>query len=391
MSSLDQPQPNYDGRATSALPPLATKPLHYGNRHWCQTCRLVRDILSHIVVGMLALGIGRMAIGIGRRRFISALGGAAVVWPLGARAQQPAMPVIGFLNSGSAEENTKRVEGFRKGLGEAGFVEGRNVAIEFRWAGGQNDRLPDMIADLIRRRVAVIATVASTQAALVAKAATPDIPIVFAVASDPVALGLVPSLNRPGGNVTGIATLNADLAAKRLGLLRELVPKAARVVVLVNPSNIAVNAPIVKDATAAAATQGLQVEIRNAGTDGEIEAAFAAIAHVPGSVVLLGTDPLFYIRRAQIAALAARHAVPAIYDNRDYAAAGGLMSYGPDAVNFFEQAGVYVGRVLKGEKPADLPVVQSAKFELVINLHTARELGINVPPGVLSIADDVIE
>jgi putative tryptophan/tyrosine transport system substrate-binding protein len=326
-----------------------------------------------------------------RRDFITLLGGAAVAWPLAARAQQPAMLVLGFLHSGSPEQNVERLAAFRKGLAEAGFVEGQNVVIEFRWAMGRNDTLPDMVADLIRRRVAVIATPLSTPAAIAAKTATTSIPIVFAVASDPVALGLVASLNRPGGNSTGIATLNAELAAKRLGLLRDLVPGASRYAALVNPTNPALSHVIARDVEAAAASLGLQIEILHAGTDREIESAFADLAQKPGSVLLVGTDAYFYVHRILLATLAARHAVPAIYDGNGYAQAGALISYGSDTLNICELAGAYTARILKGEKPANLPVMQPTKFEMVINLKTAKALGLEIPPTLLALADEVIE
>jgi len=326
-----------------------------------------------------------------RREFITLLGGAVAGWPISTRAQQPALPVIGFLHSGSAEANVKRVAAFRKGLSEAGFVEGQNVAIEFRWAAGQNALLPKLAADLIRRGVTVIATPLSTPAALAAKAATTNIPILFAVSGDPVALGLVASLNRPGGNATGIATLNTELAAKRLGLMRELVPQAAHFAALVNPANPALSEAFIKDLKEGAASLGLWLEILHASTDREIDATFANLAQKRGVVLLVGTDPYFYIRRAEIATLAVRHAIPAIYDNGDYTQAGGLMSYGTDAVNACELVGTYTGRVLKGEKVADLPVAQPTKFELVINLKTAKALGITVPYPLLARADEVIE
>jgi putative ABC transport system substrate-binding protein len=325
-----------------------------------------------------------------RREFITLLGGTAA-WPLAARAQQPAMPVIGFLHSGSAEANVKRLAAFRKGLSEAGFVEGQNVAIEFRWADGQNALLAELAADLIRREVTVIATPLSTAAALAAKAATTNMPILFAVSGDPVALGLVASLNRPGGNATGIASLNTELAAKRLGLLRELVPQAAHFAALVNRANPALSEPFIKDLKQGAASLGLGVEIFHASTDREIDAAFANLAQKSGAVLLVGTDPYFYIRRAEIATLAVRHALPAIYDNVDYVQAGGLMSYGADAVNMCELVGTYTGRILKGEKVADLPVLQPTKFELAINLKTAKALGLTVPLTLQVAADEVIE
>jgi putative ABC transport system substrate-binding protein len=325
-----------------------------------------------------------------RREFISLLGGAAAAWPLVARAQQPAMPVIGFLHSGEPEPNVKRLAAFRKGLSEAGFIEGQNVAIEFRWAGGQNERLPDLAADLVRRQVAVIATAGSTPAALAAKAATTTIPVVFAAGADPIALGLVPSLNRPGGNVTGITSINAELAAKRLGLLHELVPQAARYFALVNPTS-ALTELIVKDLQAGARTLGLPVEILHASTDREIDEAFASLPQGSGNVLVFGPDAFFYIRRVQIAALAARHAVPAMADGRDYVEAGALVGYGADFLNLMQLAGGYTGRILKGEKPADLPVMQSTKYEFVINMKTAKALGVKISDNLLSLADEVIE
>ena len=323
-----------------------------------------------------------------------ALGGAAAMpsalWPRAGRAQQPAAAAIGFLHSGSPEQNVKRLAAFHKGLGEAGFVAGKNVAIEYRWAAGRNETLPALAADLIQRNVAVIATPGSTPAAIAGKTATASIPIVFAAGGDPVELGLVGSLNRPGGNVTGATSLNADVAAKRLGLLRELVPQAARFVTLVNPTSVLAR-PFTKDLEAGAASLGLHVEVLNASSDRDIEAAFGTLPQQPGSVLVFGPDAFFYIRRAQIAALAARYAVPAIFDARDYVEAGGLMSYGADFFTLMQLAGDYTGRILKGEKPGDLPVVQSAKFELVINLKTAKALGLNIPDRLLALADEVIE
>jgi len=324
-----------------------------------------------------------------RRTFITLLGGAAA-WPLAARAQQPVMPVIGFLNDGSFEPNEKLVAAFRKGLAEAGYVEGQNVAIEFRWAAGQDDRLPDLAADLVRRRVAAIATPGSAPASLAAKAATTTIPIVFAVGSDPIAMGLVASLNRPGGNATGVSFQTVELVAKRLGMLRELAPGANRFVALVNP-NTAFTDALVKDLQASASALGLPIEILHAGTGREIDAAFANLVQKPGSALLSSPDAFFFNRRAQIVTLAARHALPTVYPVREFAEIGGLMSYGPNSVNVSHQTGIYVGRVLKGEKPADLPVMQPTKFELVLNLNTARAIGIAIPSTLLSLADEVIE
>jgi putative ABC transport system substrate-binding protein len=325
-----------------------------------------------------------------RREFIRLLGSGAVAWPLAARAQQPAIPVIGFLHSGSPEPNINRVAAFRKGLAEAGYVEGQNVAIEFRWAAGHDDRLPDLAADLIRRRVAVIATPASTPASLAAKAATTSIPIVFAVAADPVELGLVASLNRPGGNATGVSFLFVELLSKQLGMLRELAPAANRFGALVGPPSALTDA-VVKDLQASASALGLPIEILRAGTAREIDAAFANLVQKPGGSLLVCPDPLFTSRRAQIVTLAARHVLAAIYYAREFAEIGGLMSYGTNVVNGYQLTGIYVGRILKGEKPADLPVVQPTQFELVVNLNTARALGIAIPNTLLALADEVIE
>ena len=323
-----------------------------------------------------------------RRDFITLVGGGAVAWPLVAHAQQAAMPVIGFLHSGSPEPNARRLAGFRKGLNDAALVEGKNVAIEFRWAQGKDDRLPELAADLIRQRVAVIATLSSTTAAVAAKAATSTIPIYFLIADPPVELGLVTSLNRPGGNATGITTLAAELAAKRLSLLRELVPQAASMAALVKPSHPSAK-PVTQSLQATARTLGVQLNVLEASSDHEIEAAYAALK--PRAALLVATDPFFFVRRAQLVALSARHAVPTIYDSREFAEAGGLMSYGPNHVNLWAQAGTYVARILKGEKPSDLPVTQAALFEMVINLKSAKPLGVAVPPSMLALADEVIE
>ena len=325
-----------------------------------------------------------------RRQFITLLGSAAT-WPLAARAQQSAMPVIGFLGSSSAQVSVKNLEAFRKGLSERGYVEGRSVAIEFRWSGGREDRMPELAADLVRRQVAVIAAPASTAGALAAKAATSNIPIVFGTGSDPVALGLVASLNRPGGNATGIVSLNVELTAKRLGLLRELAPRATRFVALVNRSAVMTDA-IIKEVHASVPTLGVPVEILYAGnSDRDIEAAFANLSEKPGAALLVTVDSFFFTRRALIVTLAARHALPTIYFRREFAEIGGLVSYGTSVDNIHELIGIYSGRVLKGEKPADLPVTQPTKFDMVINLSTAKALAIDVPPTLLATADEVIE
>jgi putative tryptophan/tyrosine transport system substrate-binding protein len=324
-----------------------------------------------------------------RREFITLLGGTAAAWPLAARAQQ-SMPVVGFLHGGSPEPNVNPVAAFRKGLAEAGYVEGQNVAIEFRWAAGHDDRLPELAADLIRRRVAVIATPLSTQAALAAKAATTTIPIVFGTGGDPVALGLVTSFNRPGGNVTGISFMTAEMGAKLLGLLNELMPQAARFVALVNPTS-SLAEPFIKDLHQGARTLGLQAEVLYAGTDREIDAAFATLVQKRADALLIAPDALFTSRRAQLATLSLRHAVPSTHVIREFAEAGGLMSYGPNLANAYQQTGIYTGRILKGERPADIPVAQPIKFELVINLKTAKALGLEVPDKLLALADEVIE
>jgi putative ABC transport system substrate-binding protein len=321
-----------------------------------------------------------------RRDFITLLGGTAVAWPLAARAQQPALPVVGFVSGGgSADASADRARAFRKGLGESGYVEGQNVTVEYHWLEGQLDRLPALMADLVRRRVAVIVTLGDATAAA-AKAATATIPIVFTVSEDPVKKGLVASLARPGGNATGINFFAGEMRAKRLGLLRDLVPKAVRVAVLNNPAS----GPVT-DVEEAAHTIGLQIQILNATTIGEIDAAFATIARDRPDAIFVVDDSFLTSRRVQITNLAARDRIPAAYVGREDVAAGGLMSYGTDIPDRFRQVGVYTGNILKGAKPADLPVVQSTKFELVINLKTAKALGITVPPNLLAIADEVIE
>jgi len=326
-----------------------------------------------------------------RRAFISLLGGAATAWPLAARAQQAAMPVIGFLNYQTPDTLGDLLRAFRQGLKDTGYVEGENVAVVYRWAENQIDQLPGLADDLVRRQVAVIATTGGPASAFAAKAATTAIPIVFAVNEDPVKLGLVATLARPGGNLTGINFFSAELVAKRLELLRELVPGAARVAVLVNPTNVTTAASTLRDVEVAARTIGLQLKILNASTSGEINAAFATLARERADALFVGGDSFFFIRRVQLINLASRHGIPVTYSSREFPQAGGLMSYGANLADAFRQAGAYAGRILRGAKPADLPVVQSSKFELVINHETARMLGLTVPPSLLATADEVIE
>jgi putative tryptophan/tyrosine transport system substrate-binding protein len=330
-----------------------------------------------------------MTIGIGRRHFISALGGVAAAWPLAARAQQPTLPVVGFLNSASASALEHLAQAFRDGLGEAGYVDGRNAAIEYRWAEGHIDRLPALAAELVQRQVAVIVTSGGDVSARAAKAATSSIPIVSTIGGDPVKEGLVASFNRPGGNLTG-ATLFAYSAAKRLELLHELIPKAVTIMALFDPSD-----PVVvldrESLQAASETLGLQLRFANAGTVSELEAAFETVALDRPDGLFVGSNPFFNRQRDQIVGLAAHYAIPTIYAFREFPAAGGLISYGTPLADTYRQVGIYAGRILKGESPADLPVVQPTKFELVINLKTAKTLGIAVPNSLLATADEVIE
>jgi putative ABC transport system substrate-binding protein len=324
-----------------------------------------------------------------RREFITLLGGAATAWTLAARAQQPAMPVVGLVGGGDI--STRYVTAFRKGLNETGIIEGQNVTVEYHWLKGQYDLLPSLMADLVRRRVAVIATPGSNPAALAAKAATATIPIVFGVGEDPVKLGLVASLARPGGNATGINLFNVEVATKRLGLLHELVPKAVRIAVLVNPANATTAESTLRYIPEAARAIGLQILVLNASTSREIDTAFATLVRERADALFVAPDSFFISRRVQFANLTARDRIPAAYADRDSVEAGGLMSYGTDFTDMFRQVGVYTGRILKGEKPADLPVLQWNKFELVINLQTARALGIEVPNSMQLLADEMIE
>jgi putative tryptophan/tyrosine transport system substrate-binding protein len=324
-----------------------------------------------------------------RREFIIAVGGAAVGWPLAAGAQQAAMPVVGFVNSASPGGSYPPLPAFLSGLSEIGFVEGRNVAIEYRWAEGHYERLPALIADLVQRKVSVI-TATSTPAAVAAKSATSTIPIVIELGSDPVELGLVASLSRPGGNVTGVTNLTADLGSKQLGLLRELVPRTTTIAALMNP-NFAGTEKLLRDVEAAASVLGLQLIVLKAGTEEQMETAFATIPLQGAGALLVGIDAFFATHSDRIIALAARDKLPAIYGLRDFVVSGGLMSYGTSFADSYRQAGIYTGRILRGEKPADLPVQQSTKFEFIINFKTANALGLSVPNSMQLLADEVIE
>ncbi|MFZ1065223.1 MAG: ABC transporter substrate-binding protein [Pseudolabrys sp.] len=325
-----------------------------------------------------------------RREFITLVGGAAATWPLTVRAQQQPMPVVGFLNAASLGPLRQQVAAFREGLKESDYVEGRNVAVEYRWAEGQYDRLPALVADLVRQQVSVIVSGGGAPAVLAAKAATTTIPIVFSLGADPVGLGVVASLNRPGGNITGVYQFTSGLEAKRLGLLHEMIPKATPIAVLVNP-NFADAENQLRDVEEAAARLEVQLVIVRANAESDFDAAFSTLVRQRAGALLVCSSPFFNGRREQLVVLAARHAVPAIFEWRDFAAAGGLMSYGTSLADAYRQVGVYAGQILTGAKPVDLPVVQSTKFELVINLSTAKALGLEVPPTLAARADELIE
>jgi putative ABC transport system substrate-binding protein len=325
-----------------------------------------------------------------RREFILALGGAAGLWPLAAHAQQAALPVVGYLNFGSPESDAPRLTGLRRGLNQSGYVEGRNLVIEYRWAGNQVDRLPALAADLVKLQVAVIVS-PGVRSTLAAKAATTSIPIVFGISNDPVRLGLVASLNRPGGNLTGFNSFSSELGAKALALLHELVPGIATIGFLENPNNPRFEAYYERDVLAAAAVVGLKVQILKASTDREIDAAFVSLVQARTGALLVGGDVLFNNRTEQLVALAARHAIPTMYSVREFVVAGGLISYGTSLIETYRQVGLYTGRILKGEKPADLPVIQATKIELIINLKTTKALGLQIPDRLLALADEVIE
>jgi putative tryptophan/tyrosine transport system substrate-binding protein len=325
-----------------------------------------------------------------RREFIKVIAGSAAAWPLAAHAQQP-QPVIGFLSSASPQVYSDRLRAFRQGLKEAGYVEGQNVQIEFRWAGAQNDQLPTLAADLVRRQVGVIVAAGGTPSALAAKAATSSIPIVFAIAADPVEVGLVASVNRPGGNLTGVANLNVEVGPKRLELLREMVPAATTVAVLLDATSPTISDAFLNGLKTAAPTFGLQLQVLRASTEREIEAVFATLQQKRAGALVIGPSTLFNALTEQLAKLSLRYAVPTIYQFRPFVAAGGLASYGSDETEYYRLVGVYAGKVLNGEKPANLPVLQTTKIELIVNLKIAKTLGIAVPQSVQSRADEVIE
>jgi putative ABC transport system substrate-binding protein len=331
-----------------------------------------------------------MTVTIGRRELLAAVGGAAAAWPLASRAQQPAMPLIGFLNSTSPSAWKPYVDAFRQGLNEAGYVEGRTVAIDYRWAEGRYKNLPVLAAELVRRKVTLMVATGGTATVLAAMAATKTIPIVFTSGVDPVEAGLVASLNRPGGNATGVNLFTSQMEGKRLGLLRELIPTATLIAVLLNP-NSPPAATQLKNVQEAARALDQQIHILDAGNEAELEAAFATVRQIGAGALLVAADPFFNSRRTYIIALAARHAIPAIYEQREFVVAGGLMSYGTNFSDGYRQVGIYAARILKGERPADLPVMQSTKFEFVINLTSAKALGIVVPPMLSARADEVIE
>jgi putative tryptophan/tyrosine transport system substrate-binding protein len=326
-----------------------------------------------------------------RREFITLLGGVAAATPFSARAQQPAMPVIGFLSNASPESYEIRLRAFRQGLAEGGFTEGQNVAIEYRWAGGDNSRLPALAADLVSRKVAVLISGGGTPSALAAKAATSVIPVVFSVAVNPVAVGLVARLNQPGGNLTGLANQNIEIGPKRLEVLRELLPKAMAIAVLANPTSQGASDLFVQDIEPAARTMGMQLQILQASTDADLESAFTSMAQAPVDALVVSPDTFFNTRSEQIAALSLRHKIPSIYQYRRFASAGGLVSYGSDETESYRLVGILASRILKGDKPADLPVQQATKVELIVNLKTAKTLGITVPLSLLGRADEIIE
>jgi len=326
-----------------------------------------------------------------RREFIRLFGGSAFAWPLAARAQQPAIPVVGFLSTASPDSYAIRLRAFRQGLKDAGYVEGQNVTIEYRWAEGQNDRLPALAADLVHRQVDAIVAGGGTPSAVAAKAATAAIPIVFEVATDPVKIGFVARLDKPGGNLTGVANLNVEIGPKRLELMHELLPSVTVIAVLVNPANPALFEPFVRSLQTAASGLGLELHILNASTERELDTVFATLVQLKAGALVIGPDVFFNSHIEQIAALAIGHALPAVYQYRPFVEAGGLLSYGSDEAETYRQVGIYAGRILKGEKPADLPVVQSTKVELIINLKTAKALGLTIPLPLLGRADEVIE